>query len=209
MMPACRYLLITLGAVVFAATVLLRAPVASAETPVTFVERLGSDALDVLDNEDLTKDQRMDAFLRVLDAGFDIDAMGRFVLGRYWRTANEMERKEYLMLFRERVARLFASRLGRFNGEGFKVIDSRAQSVNLTVVASQLLLPPLPPISVDWHVRRRGGDYRIIDVVVQGISETQTQRNSFANAIVCSENGLRALLDQLRRNAAAPPTCEN
>ncbi len=201
--------LIVLGTVVLAAAFLLRPQVASAETPFTFIERLGGDALRALENEDLTAEQRTEAFRRVLDKGFDIDAMGRFVLGRYWRTASEMEREEYLVLFRERVMRLFAARLGNFKGEAFKVIDSREQAGNLTVVGSQLLLPPLPPISVDWHVRGQDPEYRVIDVVVQGISEIQTQRNGFASAIVCSDDGLRSLLDQLQRNAAALPTCEN
>ena len=71
---------------------------AAAETPAAFIERLGGDALGALQNSELTTDQRMAAFKVVLDAGFDIDAMGRFVLGRYWRTASEPEREDFVII---------------------------------------------------------------------------------------------------------------
>ena len=60
---------------------------AAAETPAEFIERLGHDAISALQNPDLTTDQRSEAFRRILEEGFDMEAMGRFVLGRYWRTA--------------------------------------------------------------------------------------------------------------------------
>ena len=151
----------------------------------------------------------MKAFQAVLNAGFDIDGMGRFVLGRYWRTASEAEREEYMALFRERVIQTFAARLGNFTGQDFKVIDSRPQSANITVVGSTLTLLPLPPIGVDWHVRGAEPDFKVVDVVVQGVSEIQTQRNSFSAAIQCSRDGLQALLVQLRENPTATPVCSN
>ena len=182
---------------------------AGAETPAAFIERLGGDALGALQNSELTTDQRMAAFKVVLDAGFDIDAMGRFVLGRYWRTASQPEREEYMALFRERVIRIFAGRLGMFSGEDFKVTDSRQQSADITVVESTLTLLPLPPIGVDWHVRGQEADFKVIDVVVQGLSETQTQRNSFSSAIQCLPDGLEGLLAQLRESPTATPACPN
>jgi len=186
------------------------APRASAaETPAAFIERLGGDALGALQNSELTTDERMAAFKAVLDAGFDIDAMGRFVLGRYWRTASKPEREEYMALFRERVVQIFAGRLGMFSGEDFKVTDSRQKSADITVVESTLTLLPLPPIAVDWHVRGQGPDFKVIDVVVQGLSEIQTQRNSFSSAIQCLPDGLEGLLAQLRESPTATPACPN
>lgn len=182
---------------------------AAAETPSSFIERLGGDAIGALENDELTAEQRMEAFQAVLDGGFDIDGMGRFVLGRYWRTASEAEREEYMALFRERVIQTFAARLGNFTGQDFKVIDSRPQSADVTVVESTLTLLPLPPIGVDWHVRGAEPDFKVVDVVVQGVSEIQTQRNSFSAAIQCSRDGLQALLVQLRENPTATPVCSN
>ena len=182
---------------------------ATAETPASFIERLGADAIGALENDELSAAQQMEAFQAVLDVGFDIDGMGRFVLGRYWRTASESDRDEYMALFRERVIQTFAARLGNFTGQDFKVVDSRPQSADVTVVESTLTLLPLPPIGVDWHVRGSEPDFKVVDVVVQGVSEIQTQRNSFSAAIQCSRDGLRALLAQLRQSPTATPVCSD
>lgn len=182
---------------------------AAAETPASFIERLGADAIGALENDELSAAQQMQAFQAVLNAGFDIDGMGRFVLGRYWRTASESDRDEYMALFRERVIQTFAARLGNFTGQDFKVVDSRPQSADVTVVGSTLTLLPLPPIGVDWHVRGSEPDFKVVDVVVQGVSEIQTQRNSFSAAIQCSRDGLKALLVQLRESPTATPVCSD
>lgn len=197
-------------AAAFLVLALLAWPLAAAgETPSSFIERLGGDAIGALENDELTTEQRMEAFQAVLEAGFDIDGMGRFVLGRYWRTAGEAERDEYMALFRERVIQTFAARLGSFTGQDFKVTGSRPQSAGVTVVESTLTLLPLPPIGVNWHVRGADPDFKVVDVVVQGVSEVQTQRNSFSAAIQCSRDGLQALLAQLRQNPTATPVCTN
>lgn len=180
---------------------------AAAETPATFIENLGGKAIGALENEELTAEQRLKAFRAILESGFDIDGMGRFVLGRHWRTASPAERGEYLTLFRERVLQTFAARLGNFSGEDFKIITTRPQAAGITVVESSLALPPLPPIGVNWSVRGPGPDFKVVDVVVQGVSEIQTQRNGFSAAIECSRDGLQALLAQLRRNPTATPVC--
>lgn len=201
---------LTAASAAFLVLALLALPrVVNAETPSMFIERLGGDALSALEQEEFTNEQRMEIFRRVLNAGFDIDAMGRFVLGRHWRNANQVERVEYMSLFHLRVMQTFASRLGNFSGEDFKVIDSREQSADVTVVGSSLALPPLPPIRVDWHVRGQEPEFKVVDVVVQGVSEVQTQRNGFSAAIQCSPDGLQALLAQLRQNPATMPVCTN
>ena len=63
---------------------------AAAEKPGEFIERLADDAIAALENPDLTTDRQSEAFRRVLEGGFDIEAMGRFVLDRYWRTADKL-----------------------------------------------------------------------------------------------------------------------
>lgn len=179
---------------------------AAAETPGEFIERLAHDAIGALQNPDLKTDQRSEAFRSVLEEGFDINAMGRFVLGRYWRTASEMERQEYLALFSERIVRIFESRLSQFSGEALTVLEVTPRSPGVTVVASELALVPFPPIRVDWHVATHS-DHKVIDVVVQGISEAITHRDSFGATIQCSGNGLEGLLILLRENAAAQTSC--
>ena len=70
-----------------------------AQNPAEFINRLGTRAIDSLTGADVTDEERAERFRKILDDGFDIRAIGRFVLGRYWHRATKDQRSEYLQLF--------------------------------------------------------------------------------------------------------------
>ena len=62
------------------------------------------------------------------------------------------------------------------------------------------------PARVDWRVRGAPGAYKIIDVVVEGISMVVTQRSEFASVIRRGGGRLDSLTTQLRDLAGAKVT---
>ena len=54
-----------------------------------FINDLGEDAIDVLANRDLSTEEIERQFRDLLNRGFDVDYIGRFVLGQYWNQATE------------------------------------------------------------------------------------------------------------------------
>ena len=134
-------------------------------------------------------------------------ASARCVLGGHWRGASEMEREEHLALLRERIFRICESRLSQFSGEAVKVLGVTPRSSDVTVVKTELTLMPFPPIQVDWHVATTSDIHKVIDVFVQGVSETMTNRDSFGATIQSLGKGLEGLLVVLRENVAAQTSC--
>ena len=57
-----------------------------------------------------------------------------------------------------------------------------------------------PDVRVDWRVRNRNGDLRVIDIIVEGISMGQTQRSDFAAVIQKGQGEVEYLLAELRKN---------
>ena len=53
---------------------------------------------------------------------------------------------------------------------------------------------------MDWHVRKIDGRYRVIDIMVEGVSMAVTQRSEFAS--VARRDGLDGLLAILRARTA-------
>ena len=51
---------------------------------------------------------------------------------------------------------------------------------------------------VDWRVRNKGGSYKVVDIVVEGVSMSQTQRADFASVIQRGGGGIEPLLVHLR-----------
>ena len=152
----------------------------------------------ILADEGLVGVQRERAFRRLLTAGFDIKTVGRFVLGRYWRKATEAERAEYGRLFEDLIVATYARQLLSYAGADLKVGRVRQQDGKSALVASRLLRAEGEPIRLDWRLLRRGDTWRIVDVVVEGMSMALSQRSEFKAVIRGNGGRVEALLEKLR-----------
>src|SRR5262249_26267570 len=125
--------------------------------------------------------------------------IARFVLGRYWNLATPEQQRDYQRLFADMIVKVYSGRFSMYSGETLKVTGSRQESGSDSIVSSQILRPSGPPVSVDWRVRDRNGDYKIIDVAVEGVSMGVTQRDEFSSVIQRGGGTVDALIKELRR----------
>ena len=169
---------------------------AAVEDAVIFINQLGNQAIKTLRATDLTLDQRESRFRSLLNRGFDLDFIGRFVLGRYWRVATADQKSDYIALYGEYLLQTYSARLGGYTDESFSVIGARRANDKDIVVSTRLVRPSGMEIAADWRVRMFDGQYRIIDIMVEGISMAVTQRSEFA--AVVQRDGIEGLLAILR-----------
>ena len=169
---------------------------AAVEDAVIFINQLGNQAIKTLRATDLTLDQRESRFRSLLNRGFDLDFIGRFVLGRYWRVATADQKSDYIALYGEYLLQTYSARLGGYTDESFSVIGARRANDKDIVVSTRLVRPSGMEIAADWRVRVFDGKFRIIDVMVEGISMAVTQRSEFA--AVVQRDGIEGLLAILR-----------
>ena len=187
-----------MGAFILTAGILAaHPPAAAAADPTALISNLGREALAVL-GKGTNESQRVARFRELLREDFDVPGIARFVLGRYWNTATEEQRAEFVKLFENYVAAAYATRLAEYAGEQFKVTGSRPDGGG-AIVSSQILRPAgSAPIKVDWRLTGRNGNYKISDVSVDGISMAVTQRSEFASVIQHSGGQLQGLIAMLR-----------
>ncbi|PPJ44794.1 ABC transporter, partial [Rhizobium sp. KAs_5_22] len=69
--------------------------------------------------------QRRQQVAGVLRRSVDIQGVGRFILGRWWRQASPAEQQEYMRLFEETLIRNLSARFGEYQGVRFSL--GRAQ----------------------------------------------------------------------------------
>ncbi|BBK33612.1 phospholipid transport system substrate-binding protein [Stella humosa] len=173
---------------------------ALAETPKALVESLGDKAIRQLTGT-VARPEREARFQNLLTAGFDIHAIGRFTLGRYWNQANPAQQAEYLKLFEKFIVQAYAARFAEYSGEQFRVVGERPDG-EVTIVQSEVFKPGNPPARVEWRVRH-GGQPKIVDVVVEGISMAVTQRSEFAAVISRGGGNVDSLLTALRQKTGS------
>lgn len=164
-----------------------------------FVQSLGDKAIATLADPKVDDQQAKTVFRELLNENFDINTISRFVLGRYWNIADDAQKKEYQALFEQMIVEVYAERFSQYAGESFKVSGAQPAGTNDAVVMSQVLRPNGPPVNVSWRVRSRDGNFKIIDVIVENVSMSVTQRSEFASVIESNGGRFDALLSALRR----------
>lgn len=167
-----------------------------------FVADLGDAAVQVLENEDLTAETAEAEFRDLFQRGFDIPTIARFALGTYWRSATDEEKETYLSLFEDLVIVTYARRFEEYSGEELVVRGSRPEGQRDIMVISDIIRPDGPPVAVGWRVREQDVGLRIIDVVIEGVSQGITQRDEFRSIIQRNGGELNALFEIMRDNIA-------
>jgi phospholipid transport system substrate-binding protein len=172
----------------------------------SFVDALGKEAMATMADKSITRDRRFERFHEMFHKGFDVPTIARFVLGRYWNVATPPQQQEYLKQFEEMVVRSYAARFDSYQGEQFRIASSRPDGDHDIFVATEVTPPNGAAVNVEWRVRERDGRLGIIDVVVEGVSMSVTQRQEFASVIQAKGGNIDAFLQALReKNAALLP----
>ena len=188
---------------IFGALLAVQATAAEEQQAEGFIQELAFNGIAMLENSSVTPAERELEFRKLVKKGFALEAIGKFVVGRYWRDMSADQQDEYLELFSEWLLKTYANRLGGYSGQKLLVLksmetDSRYKDV---IVSTQLdLANGQPPINADWRVRKFNNEFKIIDVSIEGASMVGTQRREFESVI--RKVGVDGLLNELRDRLA-------
>ena len=172
-----------------ATTTLAASPPVNPADAVAFMNQLWNRAAELLNNK-TDPALRQARFRQLFHEDFDNNGIARFVLGRYWRSASEQERQEFVKVFEHYVVFVYTARLANFGGETFKIRGSRSDGDGV-IVSTDIISPgSTSPLKMDWRLVNDNGAYKINDVIVEGVSMTVTQRSEFAS--VAERNGRQA-----------------
>jgi phospholipid transport system substrate-binding protein len=140
------------------------------------------------------------AVKRYLLPNVDVSGMSRSVLGRKaWNMATPSERQQFSVAFTNLVIRTYATPLTEYTDETieFKPIkgslESRFIRVNSVIIRSKGKNIPL-----SYSLVSIGGQWKIYDLSVEGVSLLQSFRSQFAEAL--QNSTIRDLIKQMRQH---------
>jgi len=178
-----------------------KAEAAAAPDPASYITDVGNQVLDLFKDTRRADRERERQFRQIADDAFDIPKIARFILGRYWATASEVERQQFVNAFEEYMVRVYWSYFSQYHAESITVLAQRDLGASGVRITTQIIRPAgRGPVKVDWTITAQGGTYKIIDVSIEGVSQALTYREEFSS--IMSRNragGLSALTDELRR----------
>jgi phospholipid transport system substrate-binding protein len=166
------------------------------EKAAAFIKSTGDKIVNVVNGPGSPNSKRA-AMTRIVDTYVDVDAIGRFCLGRYWRQATSEQKKQYLSLFREVLVTNITSKVGEYQGVRFTMGRTRIEDED-AVVSTIVNRPNNPPTNVEWIVSNPTSNPKIVDVKAEGTSLRLTQRQDYASYLQHNGNSIDALITAMR-----------
>ena len=171
-------------------------PLAPGEA-MALIKDLGDTAVAMLSNKSLNHADKMRQFRYLLNESFALKGIARFALGRYWRKADIPQRRRYLQLFEDYIVNSYAARFRNYDGEEFIILGENVDDRGGAVVTTRIQRPGGDPVQMSWHLQERLGVVRIVDVMIEGISMSLTQRSDFSASVRTTGGDLDKFLDTL------------
>ncbi|MEH6501993.1 MAG: ABC transporter substrate-binding protein [Pseudoalteromonas distincta] len=176
---------------------------ANATTPQEVVEETSNRVMTVLDaNRDTYKDDT-DAFVEglneVLDPVVDFQGIARSVMTvRYSREATDEQMERFINTFKRSMVEFYGNALLDFDSGQIKVLPSNGRgqqsadrtSVNMEIRASNGNIYP-----VTYTMVNLDGQWKVRNVIVEGINIGLLFRDQFAQAMQANRNDLDAVID--------------
>ena len=181
-----------------AAFALAPGPSSAAQDPRTFVSGVCTQGLQAA-SSNLPAPQRIVAFRQLFEAAFDVPAIAQFALGLNWRFLNPQQQQEYVNLFGEYTAQAYATALSQYSGARVRVGEVSRSPAGEVIVSSKIKRPGAVPVKIRWYLVDRGGQYKIVDVVVEGVSQRITGRNELAGVIERNNGRADTIIPILRQ----------
>lgn len=141
--------------------------------------------------------ERRQMLERVVEARFDYQEMSRRALGAPWNTLSDEEKQEFVGLFRTLLTNSYADKIETYSGEGVQYLNERTEKEYAEVRTK--VLSGKTEIPLDYRLINKVNDWRVYDVVVDGISLVNNYRGQFAKIIKSSSYA--DLVEQLRKKS--------
>ena len=164
-----------------------------------FINGLASNALILVNDKAMSDKDRAEKFRTLFVATFDLPEIGKFVPGRHWKNATPAQQKDFIESFEDFTVLTWSTRFKDYSGvssaiDGAAPADDGYWQVDLRIIRNQG-----DPLPLGWRIHKVDGNWRITDILVEGVSMALTQRQDFASAMQSSGGSLDALLDAMHK----------
>jgi len=170
--------------------------VALTEVPKKLIGDTAKQIVDILGKEDLSQETRVSEIQAIAYEIFDFTTMSKLVLARNWRKMPKEQRAEFVREFKHHLSRTYGTRLDRFDQEQVDVTGTQVEPRDDVSVITTIVGGQFDGAIISYRLRNRNERWRIIDVVIEGVSLVSNYRSQFAE--VLNSGTIDDLLAKLR-----------
>ncbi len=172
------------------------APAKAEDSPSLVVQRTGDAVTAVLADAGQSVGQKRHGVEAIVYEQFDFVTLSRLVLGRNWKQLSPEQQTQFVEEFRRHLSVTYSKNIGDYKGEKPVVTADRKESDGDWTVKSKIVRPGAEDVAVDYRLRQSDGRWKVIDVIVEGVSLVANFRSQFQEIV--SKDGAPKLIDMLR-----------
>ena len=133
---------------------------------------------------------------------YDLDFIGRSALRSQWKDLSDEQRAAYLDVFAQLSIGTYADRFDRPSGITFEFTEQQPLKRGV-MVRTLLTRPKKAPVHLDYMLVEIDGQWKIINVVADGVSDIALKRAEYAT--IFDNEGFDGLMTKLRAKVDALP----
>lgn len=176
-------------------------------TPDQLVKKTADDVIEVIKSDKEIQAGNQQKIFALAEEkilpNFDFEKVSRLVLGKNWTNATPEQKTAFQAEFKTLLLRTYATALSKYKNQVIEYkpfrMEANAESATVKTAIQQ---PGGDPISVDYTLGKKSDDWKVYDIVIEGVSLVTNYRSQFAQEI--RQNGLDSLTKKLAdKNKAA------
>lgn len=175
-----------------------------AVSPLETIQTQVNRALEVLRDPALkaesAKETKEKKIWAILDGVFDYGELSKRTLAQHWKQFTPDQQEEFIRLFGKLLGGVYMDRIIAYKDE--KVVFGKVTNLSdKTAEVQSEVLRPSKSIPIHYRMILRDGEWKVYDVVIEGVSLAQNYRSQFREILTNKppENLLKMLREKTRK----------
>lgn len=176
-------------------------------TPDQLVKKTADDVIAVIKSDQEIQSGNQQKIFQLAEEkilpNFDFEKVSRMVLGKNWTKASNEQKAAFQAEFKTLLLRTYATALSKYKNQviEYKPFRMEAEAESATVKTA-IQQAGGEPIAVDYTLSKKADDWKVYDIIIEGVSLVTNYRSQFSQEI--RQNGLDSLIKKLSdKNKAA------
>jgi len=127
----------------------------------------------------------------------DFPRSARLILARHWASATETQQQRFIEGLKTRLACIYSTAFASYSGQQVQYLQPRwskdRKEVEIRINVTQESQAPIP---VTYRLQETDGQWKLYDLVVEGVSLVESYRSTFRQRLQ-QQGGLDALIEDL------------
>jgi phospholipid transport system substrate-binding protein len=144
-------------------------------------------------------EERRKMLRSTLNERFDWAEMAKRSLAEHWKGLAEEEKKEFVPLFTDLLENTYMNRIENYSGDKVNYDDEKVKG-DYSLVKVTIFTDKQVEIPVAYKMKKKGPEWMIYDVSIEGVSLVKNYRQQFDSVILSSS--YQGLVEKLKEKAA-------